>query len=152
MAVDIFLKIDDIKGESADQDFTSDEIDVTGLELGHVPVGHRHQGPAPAPGRSTSTTSASRSSSTSHRPISWQSVRRTASRHATPLLTVRKAGAKPARLHQAQLFNVIVSSMTPSTASGSDDRQTESVSLHFGAFQYMYTPQDKDGPQEPDVT
>jgi len=41
--------------------------------------------------------------------------------------------------------------VTPSTSSGSD-MQSETLSLHFGAFQVVYTPQDKDGIKMPDVT
>ena len=51
MAVDMFMKIDDIKGESVDKTH-KDEIDVLAWSWGVIAVGHRPtSAPAAAPAR-----------------------------------------------------------------------------------------------------
>ena len=49
------------------------------------------------------------------------------------------------------LYNVTISAVSPSTSS-SDDMQTEQLSLHFGAFQVVYTPQKPDGAADAAIT
>jgi type VI secretion system secreted protein Hcp len=63
----------------------------------------------------------------------------------------KSGGTNPLVYMQISLFNVTVSAVSPSTSSG-NDMQTETISLHFGAFQVVYTPQKADGTADASVT
>jgi type VI secretion system secreted protein Hcp len=60
------------------------------------------------------------------------------------VITVRKAGDKPLEYIKVTLFDIIVAAVNTS-GSGGGDRQTETVTLNFGKFQYEYTPQTATG-------
>ena len=60
-------------------------------------------------------------------------------------LTVRKAGGdKPVEYLVIKLFDIIISSVSTG-GGGSDERLTEHVSLNFGKFDVVYTPQSPKG-------
>jgi type VI secretion system secreted protein Hcp len=157
MAVDIFLVIPGVKGETADADFAKQNaIDVQAWNWGMSQAGSAGQGSGSGVGKvnvndiqitkfvdkSTPVLMAACCAGTAY-----------GTSASTPvIISMRKAGGKSPLVYMAiSLFNVTVSGVTPSTSSGTD-MQSETLSLHFGAFQVVYTPQDKDGIKMPDVT
>ena len=157
MAVDIFLVIPGVKGETTDTQFVSQfAIDVQSWNWGMSQAGSAGMGTGSGTGKvnvqdlslvkftdkSTPTLMAACCGGTAY-----------GTSASTPVvLTMRKSGGpKPLVYMQISLFNVTVSSVSPSTSS-SNDLQTETISLHFGAFQVVYTPQKADGTADPSIT
>lgn len=142
MAVDMFLKIDGIKGESHDEAH-KDEIDILAWSWGASQPGNTHTGGGGGAGK-----------------VNIQDVSFTKYvDKATPLLlkaccngqhlkeinlVVRKAGESPLEYLKLKLSDCLVSSVTTGGAGG-QDRLTESVALNFARFQVTYTAQDAKG-------
>jgi type VI secretion system secreted protein Hcp len=142
MAVDMFLKIDGIKGESHDAAH-KDEIDVLAWSWGASQSGSAQSGGGGGAGK-----------------VSVQDISITKYvDKATPLilkaccngqhvkeinLVVRKAGEKPLEYLKLKLSDCLVSSVSTG-GSGGQDRLTENVSLNFAKFQFTYTAQDAKG-------
>jgi len=59
-------------------------------------------------------------------------------------IIVRKAGQNPLDYVVIELENIIISSIS-SGATGREDLLVEHVGLNFSKFNYIYTPQNKDG-------
>jgi type VI secretion system secreted protein Hcp len=60
-------------------------------------------------------------------------------------LTIRKAGgASPVEYIKIKLTEVFITSISTG-GSGGEDRLTENVSLNFGTYSLLYTPQDDKG-------
>ncbi len=149
MAQDMFLKIDDIKGESSDHAHKG-EIDVLSWSWGATQSGSAHVGGGAGSGK-----------------VHVQDL--TVTRHtdrATPVLfgmcasgkhikqavlTIRKAGEKPLEYIKVTMSNCIVTSISFGGA-GDGEKQTENLSLNFGSVKYEYTPQKADGSGEAVVT
>jgi type VI secretion system secreted protein Hcp len=151
MAVDIFLKIDDIKGESADKQGHGGEIEVLTWNWGLTQSGTAHTGTGSGAGKvniQDITVSKFIDMSTPNLIKACCSGKP----FGQALLTVRKAGgSKPVEYIKLKLITVIVSAVTTS-GSGSDDRQTESVTLNFAKCEYTYTPQTDKGDAGPAIT
>jgi type VI secretion system secreted protein Hcp len=147
MAVDIFLNIPKVGGESTDSQFAG-QIDVIAWSWGMTQAGSAGSGTGSGTGKvNIQDLTLTKYTDKSSPNLMASCCAGTAySGSGTPvILTMRKSGGpKPLVYMQISLYNVTVSSVTPSTSS-SDDRQTEQVSLHFGAFQVQYTPQNPDG-------
>jgi type VI secretion system secreted protein Hcp len=142
MAVDMFLKIDGIKGESHDSSH-KDEIDILAWSWGASQSGSAHLGGGGGAGK-----------------VSVQDISFTKYvDKSTPLLlkaccngqhlseinvVVRKAGEKPLEYLKLKLSDCLVSSISTG-GSGGQDRLTENVSLNFAKFQVTYTAQDAKG-------
>lgn len=142
MAVDMFLKLGDIKGESADKTH-KETIDVLAWSWGLSQSGTTHMGGGGGSGK-----------------VNVQDVSLTkytdASSHALILaccdgthfdqavLTVRKAGKSPLEYIKITLKEVIVTAVSTG-GSGGEDRLTENVTLNFAEFKYEYTEQKADG-------
>ena len=142
MAVDMFLKIDGIKGESFD-DKHKDEIDVLGWSWGSSQSGTTHTGGGGGAGK-----------------VNVQDISFTKYvDKATPMLlkaccngqhikevnlVVRKAGEKPLEYLKIKLSDCLVSSLSTG-GTGGQDRLTENISINFGKFQMTYTAQDAMG-------
>ena len=143
MAVDSFLKIDDIKGESAD-DKHGGEIDVLAWSWGATQNATTQTGSGGGSGKVTVhdltiTKNVDRSSPTllglcfSGVPIK-QAV-----------LTQRKAGGKgPLEYVKITMESAIVSSITTSGSQGAETL-VENVTLNFARVKFDYTPQKPDG-------
>ncbi|MFT3858197.1 MAG: type VI secretion system tube protein Hcp [Aquabacterium sp.] len=142
MAVDMFIKIGDIKGESKDGSH-GDEIDVLAWSWGLSQSGTAHTGTGSGAGKvnvqDLSLTKWVDSSSTA---LMMASCKGTHIKEAK--LTVRKAGDKPLEYIKITLTDVIVSSVQTG-GSGGEDRLTENVVLNFGKFKVEYTIQAKEG-------
>ena len=145
MAVDMFINIDGIKGESGDAKHKG-EIDVLSWSFGGSQSGSAHVGGGLGAGKVN---------------IHDLSVTKYVDK-ASPelfthlcngkhipkaLLTVRKAGEHPLEYLKITMENVLVSSLTTG-GSGGEDRLTENVSLNFAKLKVEYTPQSKTGTGE----
>ena len=142
MAVDMFIKIGDIEGESKDKKHGK-EIDVLAWSWGMSNSGSAHVGGGAGAGK-----------------VNVQDLSFTKwADKATPKLmlaccdgkhydeaklTVRKAGEHPVEYIKIKLTEVLVTSVTAG-GSGGEDRLTENVTLNFAKVHYDYTPQDEKG-------
>jgi type VI secretion system secreted protein Hcp len=143
MAVDMFLKLDGVNGESKDKTHKQ-EIDVLSWSWGMSNSGSAHMGGGAGSGkvnvRDISVTKYVDSSS----PKIMLSC--CDGKHfAKATLTVRKAGgASPVEYVVIKMEEVLISSVTTG-GSGGVDRLTENVSLNFAKVSLDYTPQDAKG-------
>lgn len=142
MAVDMFIKIGDIKGESKDGTH-KDSVDVLAWSWGLSQSGTAHQGTGAGAGKvnvqDLSLTKWVDSSSTA---LMMAAAKGTHIKEAK--LTVRKAGDKPLEYIKITLTDVLVSSLSTG-GSGGEDRLTENVTLNFAKFKVEYTVQAKEG-------
>lgn len=142
MAVDMFIKIGDIKGESKDGSH-GDEIDVLAWSWGLSQSGSAQHGSGAGAGKvnvqDLSLTKWVDSSSTA---LIVAACKGTHIKEAK--LTVRKAGDKPLEYIKITLNDIIVSSVQTG-GSGGEDRLTENVVLNFAKFKVEYTIQAKEG-------
>lgn len=146
MAMDMFLVIDTIKGES--QDNTHMEvIDVLAWSWGGSQSGTTHMGGGSGAGKvniqDMSLTKYVDAASTTL----FQSMCK-GTHIPEALLIVRKAGDTPLEYIKIKMVDVIVSSMSTG-GSGGEDRLTENISLNFGKFHVDYQSQDATGAGKP---
>ena len=142
MAVDMFLKIEGIKGESAD-DKHKDEIDVLSWSWGASQSGTMHTGGGGGAGKANfqDVSVTKWVDKSSHALLKAVSV----GQHVkSALLTVRKAGENPLEYIKLTMKDCLISSISTG-GSGGEDRLTENLTINFGNFAYEYTPQKEDG-------
>jgi type VI secretion system secreted protein Hcp len=142
MAADMFLKLDDIKGESSD-DKHKGEIDVLAWSWGVAQTGASHGGGGSGAGKAhvndiTVTKHVDRSS-----PLLFQ-LCCSGTPIAKGLLTCRKAGGKPLEYIKITMEQAIVTSVSLGGDKGGDF-VTETVTLNFATMNYEYVPQKADG-------
>lgn len=138
MAVDMFIKIGDIKGESKDS-VHKDEIDVLAWSWGLSQSGSFAMGAGGGSGKvSVQDISLTKYVDASSTALMLAACKGTHIKQA--VLTVRKAGDKPLEYIKVTLDSVLVSSLSTG-GSGGEDRLTESVSLNFAKFKVEYTTQ-----------
>ena len=142
MAVDMFIKIKGIDGESRD-DKHKKEIDVLAWSWGLSQSGSAHMGGGAGAGK------------VNVQDLSFTKYTDSAT-HALVLaccngehiedavFVVRKAGKEPLEYIKLTLNEVIVSSISTG-GSGGEDRLTENITLNFAKFKLEYTPQKADG-------
>lgn len=148
MAVDMFLKIDDVKGESVDAASGGKhkgEIDVLAWSWGMSQSGSTHVGTGGGSGK----VNVNDISITKYLDRSSPNLIQFCcnGRHfKEAILTVRKAGGKagPVEYLTIKMNDIIVSSIS-SGGSGGEDRLTENVTLNFAKFEVNYTTQKPDG-------
>jgi type VI secretion system secreted protein Hcp len=146
MAVDQFIKIGDLKGESQDKKH-KDEIDVLAWSWGMSQSGTMHMGGGGGGGKvavqDVSITKYVDKSS----PVLMQACCQ-GDQYKSAKLVVRKAGGKePLEYIILTMDDVIVTSISTG-GSGGEDRLTENVTLNFSAFKYEYQPQKPDGSKD----
>jgi len=142
MAVDMFFKIGDIKGESGDSKH-KDEIDVLSWSWGMSNSGTTHTGSGGGAGK----VNVQDVSFTKYIDASSNALLKACcegKHYADATLTVRKAGGTPVEYVVIKLEEVLVTAVTTG-GSGGEDRLTENVTLNFAKFMYKYQPQDKTG-------
>lgn len=142
MAVDMFMKIDDIKGESIDSKHPN-EIQVLSWSWGMSQSGTTHTGPGGGSGK----VDVHDLTFTKYVDTSTPNLIKfccSGKHFSAALLTVRKAGHTPVEYIKIKLSDIIISSMSTG-GSGSEDRVTENVGLNFAKFEVDYTPQKADG-------
>lgn len=142
MAVDYYLKLDGIKGESKD-DKHKDEIDLESWSWGETNAGSHSAGGGGGAGK-----------------VSMQDFHFTMKvNKATPelmlacatgkhikeaLLTCRKAGTDQQEYLKIKFTDLLISSFQTGGSAGGDV-PTEQISLNFSKIEYEYKPQKADG-------
>lgn len=144
MAVDMFMKIDTVKGESTDKTHAK-EIDVLAWSWGMSNSGTTHQGGGGGSGKAN----VQDLSFTKYVDASSHALLLACSNGThfkTANLVVRKAGGKGAPIEyiKIDMDEVLVTSVSCG-GSGGEDRLTENVTLNFAKVKYAYTPQKPDG-------
>jgi len=143
VAVDMFMKIEGIEGESSDKDHGK-SIDVLAWSWGLSNSGSSHVGGGSGAGKvnvqDLSFTKYIDKSSTA------LMLHASNGKHVDKAtLTVRKAGGdKPVEYLTITMEQVLVSSLSTG-GSGGEDRLTENVSLNFSKVKVEYNPQTKTG-------
>jgi type VI secretion system secreted protein Hcp len=147
MAVDMFLKIDDLKGESVDHKHKG-EIQVLSWSWGMSQSGSTHHGPGSGSGK----VNVQDLSFTKHIDDATPNLIQfccSGNHFKQALLTVRKAGGKDqVEYLKIKLQDIIISAVSTG-GSGGEDRITENVTLNFGKFEVTYTPQTETGAAGP---
>ncbi|HVV93437.1 MAG TPA: type VI secretion system tube protein Hcp [Hyphomicrobiales bacterium] len=149
MAVDMFLKLDGIQGESKDQGH-KDEIDIYSWSWGLTQTGSFGTGGGGGTGKvnvhdMTLTKKLDKASN-------GLTVNCASGKHIpNGVVTVRKAGDTPLEYLVITLNDILVSSMQTSGAT-SGDEVMETVSLNFSKFKVEYKEQQADGSGGPAVT
>jgi len=142
MAVDMFIKIDDIKGESVDKTHKG-EIQVLAWSWGMTQSGTTHDGPGGGAGKVNVQDISFTKYIDSSSPVLMQGCC-TGKHFKKVTLTVRKAGDQPLEYLKIKLTEILISSISTG-GSGGEDRLTENVTLNFSKFELDYTPQKADG-------
>ncbi|WP_046862962.1 Hcp family type VI secretion system effector [Microvirga massiliensis] len=145
MAVDMFIKIGDIKGESKDAKH-KEEIDVLAWSWGMSNAGTAHIGGGAGAGK----VNVQDLSLTKYIDSSSNALMQAAcsgKHYPEAVLVVRKAGDKPLEYIKITMNDLLITSVSTG-GSGGEDRLTENVTLNFAKFKYEYTPQKADGSGE----
>ena len=140
-AVDIFLKINGIPGESRAKPHV-DEIDVLGFSWG---VGRDENAPKFAKPTLQDLSFVMPVSKASPL-LMFASAKGT--RLPTAVLTVRKAGEQPVEFYQVTMSDCVV---TAYSTSSSSEAPSDSVSLAFKKVTFSYAAQRADGSLEPPI-
>jgi len=142
MAVDMFIKLEGIKGEAQDS-VHKDEIDVLAWAWGCSQSGTTHMGSGGGAGKVNvqDLSFTKYIDSASHTLLQ----RTFDGKHITKAdLVVRKAGGTPLEYIKICMEDVMVTSVSCG-GSGGEDRLTENVTLNFSKVKYTYVPQDAAG-------
>jgi type VI secretion system secreted protein Hcp len=142
MAVDMFFKITNVPGESADKTHGG-EIDVLAWSWGASQSGTTHVGTGGGAGKANfQDLSFTKYIDKGSTPLLQHCA---TGKHITEaLLTVRKAGGTPLEYLKIKLTDCLVSSYSTG-GSGGEDRLTENVTLNFAKVDYEYVQQKPDG-------
>jgi type VI secretion system secreted protein Hcp len=145
MAMDMFIKIGDLKGESRDKTHAG-EIDVLAWSWGMSNSGSAHMGGGAGSGKvNVQDISLTKYIDASSNALIDAAC--TGKHFDTATLTVRKAGGTPLEYVVITLYEVMVTSVSTG-GSGGEDRLTENVSLNFAKFKFSYQPQKADGSKD----
>jgi len=141
MAVDMFLKLDGIKGESQDHKH-KDEIHIESFSWGMNQTGAHGTGGGGGAGKvSVQDISVTKYLDKSSPELMLHCAN---GKHIKEgLITVRKAGENPVEYLKIKLTDILVSSLQH--AGHGSDLLTESLSLNFAKFNVEYQEQGADG-------
>ena len=142
MAVDMFLKIEGIDGESQDKTHAK-EIDVLAWSWGASNSGTTHTGGGSGAGK-VNVQDISLTKYVDAASVKLFEHVCNGAHITTATLVVRKAGGTPLEYMIIKMDDILVTSLSTG-GSGGEDRLTENVSLNFGSFEYQYVEQDKAG-------
>lgn len=148
MAVDIFLKLDKIKGESVD-DKHAGAIDITQWSWGMSQSGTTHLGPGGGSGK----VNVQDLTCTKYVDMATHDLLKhcaTGTHIAEGELIVRKAGATPLEYMKIKMTDIIVSSYSTGGSGDGMDRVMETVTLNFSKYEVTYASQKKDGSKGPE--
>jgi type VI secretion system secreted protein Hcp len=163
MAIDMFLKLDPVKGESLD-DKHKDEIDVLSWSWGMNQTGTTHQGTrATQQGtgtthQGTGTTNLGTSGGGGKASVQDLTFTHWVDKASADLikacisgqhiargtLIVRKAGGEALEYLKIDMYNLIITNVSTGGSHG-DERLTENVTLNFQKFKYQYKQQTEKG-------
>ena len=142
MAVDMFIKIGSVEGESQDKTHKN-EIDVLAWSWGMSNSGSAHVGGGAGSGKvNVQDLSFTKYIDKSSTTLQLACCKGTHYTDAT--LVVRKAGDKPLEYLKITMKEVLVTSVSTG-GSGGEDRLTENVSLNFASVKVEYQEQTKEG-------
>ena len=146
MAVDMFIKIGDVEGESADKTHAK-EIDVLAWSWGMSQSGSMHVGGGGGAGK-VSIQDISLTKWIDKSSPNLMMACSSGKHYPEAKLTIRKAGGEdPVEYLIITLKEVLVSSISTG-GSGGEDRLTENVTLNFGQVLVDYQPQKQDGSKD----
>jgi len=143
MAVDMFLKLDSVKGESKDKTHKQD-IDVISWSWGMSNSGSAHAGGGAGSGKvNVQDITVTKWVDSSSPKVMLSCCDGT--HFAKAQLTVRKAGGEaPVEYIVIKMEEVLITSVSTG-GSGGEDRLTENLSLNFAKVSLDYTPQGDKG-------
>lgn len=149
MAVDMFLKIDDVEGESADAEHGK-EIEVLSWSWGMAQSGSTHSGSGGGTGKvdvqDVSLTKYVDKSS----PVLMKMCCN-GKHFKEAVLVVRKAGEAALEYIKITMKEGLISAVTLGGTQG-EERVTENVTLNFAMFEAEYVPQKPDGSGDAGIT
>jgi type VI secretion system secreted protein Hcp len=145
MAVDMFLKLDDVKGESRDSKH-KDEMDVLAWSWGMSQSGTTHMGGGGGAGK-VNVQDLSLTKYVDKASPNLVMATCNGKHYKEALLTVRKAGETALEYLKITMKEVMVTAVSTG-GSGGEDRLTENVTLNFASFKVEYTPQTAKGTGE----
>jgi len=145
MAVDMFMKIDGVKGESRDKEH-KDEIDVLAWSWGLSQSGSMHIGGGAGAGKvNVQDFSFTKYVDKSSPVLTLWCCN---GKHInSALLTIRKAGEKPLEYVKILMEDCLISSVSHGGSPG-DEKLTENVTINFATVAYDYQPQKDDGSKD----
>jgi len=142
MAVDMFMRVGDVKGESLDKSH-KDEIDVLAWSWGLSQSGTMHSGGGGGAGKaSIQDLSFTKYIDKASPNLMYACC--SGKHYKDAVMTVRKAGENPIEYVKFTMQKVIVTSMSTG-GSGGEDRLTENCTLNFATVKVEYSPQKPDG-------
>jgi type VI secretion system secreted protein Hcp len=142
MAIDMFLKLDKIKGESV-ADGHADEIDLLSYSWGMNQAGSMHT----ATGGGVSKVNVHDIVLTHNVDAASPALAQACCKGThldSAVLTLQKAGGDKLAYMTITMNDVLVTQVAHGSSAG-DDRISESVSLNFSKFKVSYQPQDGKG-------
>lgn len=149
MAVDMFIKIGSLKGESMDHKH-KDEIDVLAWSWGMSNSATTHVGTGGGSGKVNVQDLSFTKYIDKSSPLLMTACC-SGEHYSEAMLVVRKAGGKaPVEYLTIKMTDVLVSSVSTG-GSGGEDRLTENVTLNFAKVAVDYVPQKADGSSEAKV-
>jgi type VI secretion system secreted protein Hcp len=145
MSIDMFLKLDGIKGESRDAKH-KEEIDIDGFSFGvsQIGLGGRSGGSGAGKAEFSDVTIHKRSDKAS--PVLMMNCA-TGEHIKEGLITVRKAGGGKQggqEYYKIKLTDILISSFQNS-GDAQSDVPMETISLNFATVTFSYQPQNDDG-------
>lgn len=146
MALDMFIKIDTIKGESQD-DKHKDEIDVLSWNWGMAQVVKTQASSGAAGAGKISFKDLTIIKRTDRSTPGLMLACSKGSHIKEAMLTVRKAGERPIEFVRMKLNDILVSSLDVCTC-GDEPVLTEQLTLNFSKVQFEYFRQKTDGTTE----
>jgi type VI secretion system secreted protein Hcp len=143
MAVDMFMKIAGVDGESKDSKHPKD-IDVLAWSWGMSNSGSAHVGGGAGSGK-VNVQDLSFTKWVDSASPKLMLACCTGTHYSDATLVVRKAGGtNPVEYIKIKMEEVLISSISTG-GSGGEDRLTENVTLNFGKYNMDYVPQDDKG-------
>jgi type VI secretion system secreted protein Hcp len=142
MAIDSFLKLGTVKGESVVKGF-EDQIQILSWSWGMSQSGTTHM----ASGGGAGKVNVGDINVTHYVDAASPGLIQACCKGThfdTATITMRKAGGTALEYVTITLTDIIISSVSVS-GSGGEDLLTESVALNFGKFKFSYQPQDNKG-------
>ena len=148
MAVDMFLELDGIKGETIDKVYKSkNAMDVRSFNWGLSNTGTFHHGSGGGSGKANFQ-DISVVKFTDKATADLMLMCANGKHIAKGVLTCRKAGEKPLEYMKITMTEVLVSSFSTGSAAD-DERHTETVTLNFAKVKVEYFMQNSSGSKEP---
>ncbi len=147
-AVDMFLKIDGVEGESTDKEHAG-EIEILAWSWGMSNPGTMHTGGGGGAGKvSVQDISFTKYIDKSSPMLFLKVCNGKSFPEAT--LVVRKAGSNSIEFEKITMTNVLVTSISMG-GSGGEDRLTENITLNFQKVDWKYNEQLSDGSGGPNI-